>query len=47
MFGLREWKGREDKMNKGKGKNVAQVIGFLSNLAHFMFSYAIQTMEKT
>ena len=48
MFVLREWNGREDKRNKGKGKDVAQVIGFfLSNLACFIFSYAIQTMEKT
>ena len=37
MFGLREGNGREEKKNKGNGKMHAQVIGFLTNLAHFYF----------
>ena len=46
MFGLREGNGREEKKNKGNGKMQAQVIGFLTNLAHFYFLQCYPNSRK-
>ena len=46
MFVLREWNGREDKRNKGKGKNVAQVIGFFYQIWLVLFSLMLSKQWK-
>jgi len=46
MFGLRKGNGRGEKKNKGKGKMWIQVIGFLTNLAHFYFLYCHPNSRK-
>ena len=50
MFGLREGNGREEKKNRGEGKNVSQsdkfFITFISLSLSLSLSHAIQTVEK-
>ena len=46
MFGLREGNGREEKKNKGEGKNVSQSDKFFITFISLSLSHAIQRVEK-
>ena len=41
MFGLREGNGREEKKNKGEGKNVSQSDKFFITFSFFLFYFIL------